>query len=921
MIAVLAVGLTAAARWGLAGSLGERALCLSFLPAILLSAYIGGLGPGVLATVLGLVSIDLLGMHWSSGFAQMSIPEAVQYTLFVSTCLFICGVAEGQRRALRSHQTEIVVRERSEQRLTAEHAVTRILADASSLEDAAPTILHAVRESLRAPAGLLWLPDASRKVLQCSVVDMTDDARVQQFGSRCREFTFAPGIGLPGRVWDSDAPAWIVDVVSDTNFPRARIAADAGICTGMAFPLRSGGEFFGVIEFFTDEPAKPDLGMLNMMNAIGSEIGQFILRRRAEQRLRRSQHDLADLVETATIGLHWVSKEGKILWANKSELEMLGYSGDEYVGHHIGEFHVEPEAVGQLMDCLKQGRTVQDLSARMRCRDGTIKHVMIDSNVLFEDGRFIHTRSFTRDVTEQKRAEEALRQSEQSLRLALEAGRMGTWEWEIAAGKVAWSASLEKIHGLAPGTFPGTFEAFLADMYPEDRPRIQEQIQETVKQRKDHLIEYRLVRADGQVRWVEGRGKLVLDSAGHPVKMVGVCLDITERKQAEQERSELLARERQARAEAERASRAKDEFLAVLSHELRTPLTPVLLTVTLLESSTQLTADQRRDLQTIRRNVELEARLIDDLLDLTRIARGKLQLELQMTDVHLLVRSALDICHRTDGIRLIVDLSAARHHARADPARLQQVFWNVLNNAHKFTPNNGTITVRSRNSDDGRIVVEVIDTGVGIDSQSLPRIFDAFEQGHAQSRRFGGLGLGLAISRALVEAQGGVLRAHSDGRGRGATFAVELPAVRAPSPRPSNDSANDEPDHRWSRPLRILVVEDHEPTRSVMTKLLRDLGHRPMPAGGVESALKLVLEQPIDLVISDLGLPDGSGHDLMRQIRRRFDVRGIALSGYGMEDDLRRSEEAGFAEHLIKPIDVTRLQAAIRRVTDQPAVA
>jgi PAS domain S-box-containing protein len=481
---------------------------------------------------------------------------------------------------------------------------------------------------------------------------------------------------------------------------------------------------------------------------------------------------------------------------------------------------------------------------------------------------------------------------------------------------VAWSPGLEEIHGLPAGGFGGTFEHFIRDVHPEDRQRVSAQIEQTVANRADHLIEYRLLLGDGSVKWVEGRGSLVCAEDGAPLRMIGVCADITRRKQAEQERADLLARERQARADAERASKAKDEFLAVLSHELRTPLTPVLLTVTLMENSPDLSEEQRRDLQTIRRNIELEAHLIDDLLDLTRIARGKLQLDMEPIDMHVLVRSAADIAHRADEVDLVQELHAEAHSVRADPARLQQVLWNLLNNAHKFTPSGGTIKVRTSNTAAGWIRVEVIDSGVGIDQQMLPTIFTAFTQGHAESRRFGGLGLGLAISRALVEAQGGRLYAQSDGRGRGATFTLEMPTIPVPAPahEPPGRGAGDPVSTR--RPLRILIVEDHDATRLVMTKLLAKLGHAPVPAVGVESAIRAMRDHPVDLVISDIGLPDGTGHELMRRIRTSSEVPGIALSGYGMDEDLRRSEEAGFAEHLIKPVDVHRLQAAIHRVAD-----
>ena len=873
--------------------------------------------------------------------------EAVSHTkrghdVPVELSAFAVRDEAGNPRCFVGVKRDVTARKRAEDRLTAEHAVTRILAEARSLEEAAPAIVQAVRASLHARVGELWLPDEGAGVLRCAEVNCADaDERSRTFGQRGRAFTFASGVGLPGRVWQSRTPAWVVDVQCDGNFPRAAIARAAGLHSGMAFPITSGEEFFGVMEFFTEAPLEPDPGLLSMMGAIGSEIGQFIRRRRAEEQLLRSQADLKDFVETATVGLHWVGPDGIILWANQAELDLLGYAREQYVGRHLAEFHTDKPVIDSILNCLTSGKTLRAYPARLRCADGSIRHVLIDSSARFEDGKFVHTRCFTRDVTNEKLAEAQLRASAESLRLALEAGRMGTWEWEIATGRVTWSPGLEAIHGLAPGTFGGTFDAFLGDVHPDDRARVQERVRQTLADRADHLIEYRLLLRGGSVRWVEGRGKLYCDESGQPQRMVGVCMDITARKRAEQERDELLARERQARAEAERANKAKDEFLAVLSHELRTPLTPVLLTTTLLEGAPGLPPELRDDLLTIRRNVELEARLIDDLLDLTRIARGKLQLDLQTTDLHSLIRSAADICHQGDELRLTLELQATRHHVRGDPARLQQVFWNLLSNAHKFTPTGGSITVRSRSTaPDERIRVEVIDTGVGIDPRALPRIFAAFEQGHEVGRRFGGLGLGLAITKALVDAQGGRITAHSDGPGRGATFVVELPTVRAPTPaplggtpaQPANDLNDSAANARArasasaatptsTRALRILVVEDHEPTRCVMTKLLADLGHLPVSAGGIESALRAVESNPIDLVISDLGLPDGTGHELMRAIRRRFDIRGIALSGYGMEEDLRRSEEAGFAEHLIKPVDLGRLEAAIRRVTEHAAMA
>jgi len=376
--------------------------------------------------------------------------------------------------------------------------------------------------------------------------------------------------------------------------------------------------------------------------------------------------------------------------------------------------------------------------------------------------------------------------------------------------------------------------------------------------------------------------------------------------------------------EAQRANAAKDQFLAALSHELRTPLAPVLAVVSALESDPRLRELIGGALAVIRRNVELEARLIDDLLDLTRISRGKLELHLQPSDLRDALAHALQSCSaEEDGkwIAVETELAAIDHTVCADVPRLTQVFWNLLKNAFKFTPDGGTVRVRTR-QEDGGIVVEISDTGMGIGPDLLPRIFDSFEQGERSiTRRFGGLGLGLAISKALVERHKGRITAASGGEGQGSTFTVWLPCAPAEAGGAQARSANKDGDGqvfdpRQARRLRILLVEDHADTAAALADLLDLLGHQVVVAHDVTSGLAAAtaaLEgEGLDLVISDLGLPDGSGLDLMRELSGRHNVRGIALSGYGTDKDVRASHEAGFSLHLTKPVDLERLRAALR---------
>jgi len=412
-----------------------------------------------------------------------------------------------------------------------------------------------------------------------------------------------------------------------------------------------------------------------------------------------------------------------------------------------------------------------------------------------------------------------------------------------------------------------------------------------------------------------------IDLPGPPLFTAHVR-DITERKKSEQERSEALAREQSARAEAEAASKAKDQFLAVLSHELRTPLTPILAVASILARDKDLPAGLRNDVEMIRRNVELEARLIDDLLDLTRIAQGKLRLFRQKVDVGQLIAHVIEMCEmelRAKDIRFARQMEAGGCVVDGDPARLQQVLWNLLKNAIKFTPDGGAISICSR-CEAEKVILSIADSGIGIDPQLLPRLFNAFEQGSATvTRQFGGLGLGLAISKALIDAHGGKLAVHSEGTGRGATFTIELPldsrakAADAAACPPSIITA--------TYPLRILLVEDHDDTQQMMVRILEGCGHQVKTADCVNRALDVAATGQFDLVISDLGLPDGSGLDLMHQLRTRHGICGIALSGYGMEIDIQRSRAAGFAHHLIKPITPDGLEAAIWQVVRPPRQA
>ena len=410
------------------------------------------------------------------------------------------------------------------------------------------------------------------------------------------------------------------------------------------------------------------------------------------------------------------------------------------------------------------------------------------------------------------------------------------------------------------------------------------------------------------VRPTENQSLLALQSWVAVLTITAMALSaaMAERRRVEEELQ-------QQKAVVEAANRTKDHFLAMLSHELRTPLTPVVAALESLEAEPAQTEDTKAALAMIRRNVELETQLIDDLLDFTRIARDKMQLRFAPVDAHLALSNVAEICRaEAEAKRLHVHLNlrANAYHVTADSAKFQQIIWNLLKNAIKFTPEDGEIVVSSSNPSPEVLTISMRDTGIGMEPEVMQRIFDPFEQGNRSfERRFGGLGLGLAISKSLAQAHGGMLTVQSDGHNRGSTFTLSmqtLPGTEVAIVPPKGSSGA-------QQRFKILLVDDHQDTCAAFKKLLTRRGHVVAAAHDVRSAMEAAARNKFDLIISDIALPDGSGMDLMMQVRAISNIPGIAISGFGNNGDIERSLQAGFSEHLTKPIKLDDLEAAIER--------
>ena len=419
-----------------------------------------------------------------------------------------------------------------------------------------------------------------------------------------------------------------------------------------------------------------------------------------------------------------------------------------------------------------------------------------------------------------------------------------------------------------------------------------------------------LIRKDGSEVPIDDSGAPIREADGTVRGVVLVFRDFSEQK-------ETARKLKEAKETAETANKAKDQFLAMLSHELRTPLTPVLATLNLWEASEDLPDSMTGDVQMLRRSVELEARIIDDLLDLTRIARGMLSFSHEDTDVHELIRFVATMCRSEFAgkqLKVLMRLDAQLHYIRTDAARLQQILWNLIRNAAKFTESGRRISIVTSNDAGETISIAVTDTGIGMSPETLGRLFIPFEQADKIiGRRYGGLGLGLAISSALVDLMGGTIAATSEGLGKGSTFTVTFPAIK--ESLLARVPARTEPQRRANHGSRILLVEDHADTVHALVRLLQSRGHKVRAEETIASALQAMREETFDVMICDIGLPDGTGFELVREARKTCQTPALALTGFGTEEDIAKSKAAGFDAHLAKPVNFQKLEAAIWQLT------
>ncbi|MBD1909936.1 MULTISPECIES: PAS domain-containing protein [unclassified Leptolyngbya] len=669
--------------------------------------------------------------------------------------------------------------------------------------------------------------------------------------------------------------------------------------------------------------------------SIEGALFDITARKRTEEALRESEQWLQLAQQSAKVGTwEWNLLNDECTWSEGVwnllglEPESITPTRDTFIKFIYPE-DLEP-TLQKVSAVLVQGEDYYD-EFRVFHRDGTLRWLASQGRVLRNaEGRAERLIGVNIDITNRKQVEEALRNSAEQLSLALAAAKLGDWSWDAATDMVTFSERAAGIFGIPPGPHM-TWAQILQLLHEDDRERAAQQVAQAVTDHSDYDIEYQVIRPDGVTCWVAAKGRATYDNTGQVLGMFGVVQDITHRRQAETEREQLLQREKTAREQAETANRIKDEFLAVLSHELRSPLNPILGWARLLQSGSLSAQKTQHALETIERNAKLQTQLIEDLLDVSRILRGKLVLSQAPVNLGMAVDSALETVRlAAEAKNIQVQWTVLEHHGPeqdlssvvqlpkfqvlGDAARLQQIIWNLLSNAVKFTSPGGHVHIQLEQRD-GYAYIQVSDTGKGIRPEFLPYVFEYFRQEDGTTtRKFGGLGLGLAIVRHLTELHGGRVWAESLGEGKGATFTVRLPLISHTVLGRENRTTGGSPVNL--SPLSILVVDDEADIRDIVAFILEQAGADVTVATSALEAIKQLQVRLPDVLVCDIGMPDIDGYMLMRQIRSLKAEQGgkvvaIALTAYASEHDHKQALEAGFQMHIAKPVEPEVLVQAI----------
>ena len=666
-----------------------------------------------------------------------------------------------------------------------------------------------------------------------------------------------------------------------------------------------------------------------------------------------AQYWLTALIESADDAIISKTLDGIITSWNKGAERIFGYTADEVIGKPvtilIPKDYVDEEPA--ILARLRAGKRIEHYETVRLRKDGRLLDISLTvSPIKGPNGEIVGASKIARDITEQRQARRALDKASERLKLALDAARLGDWSWDPQTDVVTMSETAANLFGIPPGTNM-TRTRMLGLLHVDDRELAKHAVEQAMVNHTDYDIEYRVNRDDGSMVWVSSKGRGIYTD-GIVTGLLGFVQDISTRKKNEEtlrEQADALRRlnevAQRARAEAEQAaaqnerlyrqaeesSRLKEEFLATISHELRTPLSAILGWSRMLRLGQLSPENSAKALDTIERNARAQAQLVDDLLDVSRIITGKLRMDVRPADPNVFIDAAVEAVKPAadaKGVRVQKVVDTGPISIPGDPVRLQQVVWNLLANAIKFTPRGGRVQIRSERVN-SHLEIIVSDTGQGISSDFLPHVFDRFRQADQKtSRHHGGMGLGLAIVRHLVEMHGGNVRASSEGEGKGATFTVMLPIT--PVYQVDDSGSRVHPGARDLLPandvsdrldgLTVLIVDDEADTRELLRQGLEYCGASVRVAGSATQALnELQMARP-DILISDIGMPGCDGYDLIRKVRSLPPEKGgkiaaIALTAYTRVEDRLQALRAGYDMHVPKPVELAELVAVAASVT------